>query len=77
MKMITGNVTLTPSIERTIVKCEGCTKNSLIFLQEQSEGATSAMAYVDPEDIVDGEFTIWHNAVSQATFSFVCMEGEK
>ena len=74
-EMIIGEITLTPSVEMTIVECPGCTPKSRVFLQEQTDGAVNAQAYVDPEDIGEDQFTIWHNAVSQATFTFMVVEG--
>ena len=75
-KIILGQVTLSPSVEMTIVQCEGCTPRSRIFLQEHTDGAVNAQAYIDPEDICEGSFMIWHNAVSQATFGFLCVEDD-
>ena len=75
-KISMGEVILMPSVEMTRFQCAGCTPKSRIFLQEQSEGAVNAQVYIDPDDIGDGEFLIWHNAVSQAAFSYLCIEDD-
>lgn len=77
MKIIIGDLILSPSVEMTVVKCDGCTPKSRVFLQEHTDGAVNAQAYIDPEDIQAGSFTIWHNAVSQAQFGYICITPEE
>ena len=74
--IIVGDVTLDPSVEMTVVKCEGINSKSRIFLQEQTDGAVNAQAYIDPADIIENQFTIWHNAGAQASLHFMVVEKE-
>lgn len=71
-----GDVILGTGATSTVVSFINCSSDCRVFLQEQNAAAVAAQARVAPADILQGSFTIRHNAAGAgAAFSFTCDGG--
>lgn len=71
-----GEFTLTANAASTVVQAPNCGEGNRVFLIPRTAHAAAALAttYIDPDDVVRGQFTVQHanNSQTDRDFGYEC-----